>query len=178
MQPAGAKARAMTLLFKPEDVPVLSFDSHLPPVAAASCGPAAIRLRFGAPPHWEPEIKVEKRFIDRPATPASVLIAIVLREEPTVLLTQRTDHLNDHPSQISFPGGRVDPGDADAVATALREAEERSASMRRGSRCSAVCPLHHHTGFVVTPIVGLVGLASSSARSVRGAEGSRCRSPG
>jgi len=41
-----------------------------------------------------------------------------------VLLTRRTDHLQDHAGQISFPGGRVEPGDADALATALREAEE------------------------------------------------------
>ena len=114
----------MALTFKPEDLPVLGLDSHLPAVAAASIVPAALRLRFAAPPAWQPEITVERRFGERAAAPASVLIGIVLRDALTVLLTQRTDHLTDHPSQISFPGGRVEPGDADATATALREAEE------------------------------------------------------
>jgi ADP-ribose pyrophosphatase YjhB (NUDIX family) len=44
-----------------------------------------------------------------------------------VLLTRRTDHLRDHAGQISFPGGRSEPDDAGAAATALREARKRSA---------------------------------------------------
>ena len=81
-------------------------------------------MRFAAPPAWQPEITVERRFVERAAAAASVLIAIVLRDALTVLLTQRTDHLTDHPSQISFPGGRVESYDTDATATALREAQE------------------------------------------------------
>src|SRR3954452_17581381 len=97
------------LPFDPEDLPVLGMDSHLPPVEAGRILPAAIRVRFGAPPEWQPEIKVERPIVERDPAPASVLIPIVLRDTPTVLLTQRTDHLHDHPSQISFPGGRVEP---------------------------------------------------------------------
>ena len=66
-----------------------------------------MRQRFVVPPAWQPEIKFERRFVERESTPASVLVPLVLRSEMTVLLTQRTDHLNDHPGQISFPGGRA-----------------------------------------------------------------------
>ncbi len=147
----------MALSFRPEDLPVLGIDSHLPPVAAANIVPAAIRLRFGSPPAWEPEITVERRFIDRPAAAASVLIAIVLREQPTVLLTQRTDHLTDHPSQISFPGGRAELFDTDATATALREAREEIGIDPAEVEVLGSLPTYTTgTGFVVTPIVGLV----------------------
>lgn len=56
--------------------------------------------------------------------PAAVLVAIVMRDEPTILLTERTEHLATHAGQVSFPGGRIDDGDVDAVAAALREAQE------------------------------------------------------
>ena len=147
----------MALIFNPEDLPVLGLDSHLPAVDAERIAPAAIRLRFGAPPVWEPEIKTEKKIVERTPAPASVLIPIVLRDEPTVLLTLRTDHLTDHPSQISFPGGRSEPGDADAVATALREAEEEIGLAADWIEVLGSLPIYTtSTGFIVTPVVGLV----------------------
>lgn len=95
---------------------------------------------------------------DRPLTPAAVLVALVERPAGlTVLLTRRTDHLQDHAGQISFPGGRVESNDADAVATALREAEEEVGLAR-----SLVTPVGRldtyvtRTGFEVTPIVAIV----------------------
>jgi 8-oxo-dGTP pyrophosphatase MutT (NUDIX family) len=60
----------------------------------------------------------------RPIKPAAVLIPVVEREEPMVLLTQRTAHLPQHPGQIAFPGGKIDAGDASPLAAALREADE------------------------------------------------------
>ncbi len=147
----------MPLAFDPEALPALGSDSHLPAVAAANIAPAAIRERFGAPPAWEPEIKVERRFVDRAAAAASVLIPLVLRQELTVLLTQRTDHLTDHPSQISFPGGRAETSDADAVATALREAYEEIGLEASHVEVLGSLPTYTTgTGFVVTPVVGLV----------------------
>ena len=144
-------------MFKPEDLLVLGVDSHLPAVTAANLSPAAIRMRFIAPPAWQPEITVERRFVDRAAVAASVLIAIVVRDEPTVLLTQRTDHLTDHPSQISFPGGRAEAFDADATATALREAEEEIGLDRSRVEVLGSLPTYTTgTGFVVTPVVSLV----------------------
>ncbi len=86
-----------------------------------------------------------------------MLIAVVLHDQPTVLLTQRTDHLNDHPSQISFPGGRAEPFDADAVATALREAHEEIGLEAAQVEVLGRLPTYTtSTGFVVTPIFGLV----------------------
>ena len=147
----------MALAFKPEALPVLGLDSHLPAVTAASLVPAALRARFAAPPAWHPEVTVERRFVDRTAAAASVLIAIVLRDLLTVLLTQRTDHLTDHPSQISFPGGRVEAFDADATATALREAEEEIGLARGLVEVLGSLPTYTTgTGFGVTPVVGLV----------------------
>jgi 8-oxo-dGTP pyrophosphatase MutT (NUDIX family) len=61
---------------------------------------------------------------EQPIRPAAVLIPIVDHPEPTVLLTQRAAHLNDHAGQISFPGGKIDATDASPLQTALREAEE------------------------------------------------------
>ena len=60
----------------------------------------------------------------RPIRPAAVLVPVVDRAEPTVLLTQRAAHLPQHPGQISFPGGKIEPTDETPLAAALREAEE------------------------------------------------------
>jgi 8-oxo-dGTP pyrophosphatase MutT (NUDIX family) len=61
---------------------------------------------------------------EQPVRPAAVLIAVVDHPQPTVLLTQRSPHLNNHAGQISFPGGKIDATDASPLAAALREAEE------------------------------------------------------
>jgi 8-oxo-dGTP pyrophosphatase MutT (NUDIX family) len=58
------------------------------------------------------------------AKPAAVLVAVVDREIPTVILTQRTTDLPSHAGQIAFPGGKIEPTDETPVGAALREAEE------------------------------------------------------
>ncbi len=90
--------------------------------------------------------------------PASVLVPIVARPEAlTVLLTRRTAHLREHSGQISFPGGRVEPGDDSAEATALRETrEEIGLDARRIELLGTLSEYHTRTGFRVTPVVGLV----------------------
>lgn len=61
---------------------------------------------------------------EKPIRQAAVLIGIVEREKPAVLLTTRSPSLNEHPGQISFPGGKIDPQDNSPLETALREANE------------------------------------------------------
>jgi 8-oxo-dGTP pyrophosphatase MutT (NUDIX family) len=61
---------------------------------------------------------------EQPVRPAAVLIGIVEREEPMVLLTQRSAELNEHAGQIAFPGGKIDATDKSPLDAALREAEE------------------------------------------------------
>jgi 8-oxo-dGTP pyrophosphatase MutT (NUDIX family) len=89
-------------------------------------------------------------------TPAAVLIAVTDRTRPGVLLTQRTDTLRHHAGQIAFPGGRLDPGE-DAVAAALREAEEEIAlSPAQVQVIGAVDRYRTVTGYAVTPVLAAV----------------------
>ncbi len=154
MRPKGVTAGPAV---DPESLPVLGADSHLPAILASSIDPAAMRQRFIAPPSWHPELEAERRFIEREATRASVLVPLVMRDEITVLLTQRTDHLNDHPGQISFPGGRAEASDADATSTALREAHEEIGLEAFEVEVLGSLPTYTtSTGFIVTPVIGLV----------------------
>ena len=147
----------MALTVDPQKLPVIGVDDHLPAVAPRHLQADALRRRFAAPPLWTPEIKTEHRYTDRAPAHASVLIALVPRDEIAVLLTQRTEHLTDHPGQISFPGGRVEPVDADAAATALREAHEEIGLGPSFVDVLGAMPTYTTgTGFIVTPIVALV----------------------
>jgi len=147
----------MALSLDPQKLDVIGIDDHLPAVTPAALQSEALRQRFLAPPVWSPEIKTEGRVTERPPAHASVLVALVPRNEITVLLTQRTDHLTDHPGQISFPGGRVEPEDADAAATALREAHEEIGLEASFVDVLGAMPTYTTgTGFIVTPIVALV----------------------
>jgi 8-oxo-dGTP pyrophosphatase MutT (NUDIX family) len=91
-------------------------------------------------------------------THAAVLVPLIPRgDDVTVLLTQRTAHLHDHPSQISFPGGRVEGSDESRVETALREAEEEIGLTRE--RIEVIGNLTDYeipSGFRISPVVGWV----------------------
>lgn len=95
---------------------------------------------------------------DEELLPAAVLFPIVKRSgEPTVLLTQRTAHLRDHPGQISFPGGRCEASDPSPAATALREtSEEIGLSSAQVDIIGYLPEYRTSTGFRVTPVVAMV----------------------
>jgi len=104
-----------------------------------------------------PELLAELALMD-PPRPAAVLVPVVAREQLTVLLTVRTDHLPTHAGQIAFPGGKVDSRvDSSPLATALREAQEEI-----GLEARYIEPLgfldsyRSGTGFHIMPLVALV----------------------
>ena len=137
------------MLFDPTtaDIDVVANEPALP---ASRLAPDWLRQRFAQPATWTPEFVVEPEMNAerREPVPAAVLVPMVVRHDTlNLLLTLRTAHLNDHAGQISFPGGRVDDDDADAIATALRETEEE---------IGCLPDYQTGTGFRVTPVAALV----------------------
>ncbi|HJP38665.1 MAG: CoA pyrophosphatase [Gammaproteobacteria bacterium] len=122
------------------------FRNTKPP--ADPVGAALARLPDGVAGAW----------FSQPLIKAAVLVPLIERESRlSVLLTQRTEHLDDHPGQISFPGGRAEPADAGPRQTALREArEEIGLADELVSVVGYLDALAVVTGFVVTPVVGFV----------------------
>jgi 8-oxo-dGTP pyrophosphatase MutT (NUDIX family) len=93
---------------------------------------------------------------DRKLRPAAVLV--VIQATPSgweLILTKRSSALKHHPGQIAFPGGKVDLDDADAIAAALREAEEEIGLPRQMVDVMGTLPSHETvTGFRITPVIG------------------------
>ena len=88
---------------------------------------------------------------------AAVLIPVVRRDEPGLLLTQRSPLMRKHAGQVAFPGGAVDSSDASLIAAALREAQEEVAIPPEVVDVIGVLPpVDSVTGFQVTPVVGLI----------------------
>ena len=148
-------------ILDPEAVPVAGVDDHLPALPADRLQPQALRQRFAASlPLWLPELPGDGARFDslQAASPAAVLVPLVMRAGGLqVLLTRRTTHLRSHAGQISFPGGKAEADDADAVATALRETEEEVGLQRHHVEVIGSLPVYATvTGFEVTPVVALV----------------------
>ncbi len=171
--PAAPAAAPRSPIREPRLVPVIGTDAHLPAIPADRLAADALRARFAptlrahagagesadGESAWMPEFTGDgQRLSERPMRRAAVLVALVRRPEGlAVLLTKRTEHLNDHAGQVSFPGGRTDPEDIDAVATALREAREEVGLWPDEVEVIGVLPTYTTvTAYEVTPVVGLL----------------------
>jgi 8-oxo-dGTP pyrophosphatase MutT (NUDIX family) len=119
-------------------------------IAARLADPAALALV--GPSHFNDSE-------GRPATrnvAAAVLVPIVLHPAPTILLTLRAAKMSAHAGQVSFPGGRIEPGETPEQA-AVREASEEVGLDPRLPELLGRLPEHvTGTGFHITPIVALV----------------------
>lgn len=146
------------LLFDPKLLPIDSIAGEAA-LGPERLDPHWLRSRFSNPPVWVPEV-LDAFNVARRAEPtkASVLVPLVLRENGlTLLLTERTAHLNNHAGQVSFPGGRSEASDTSAIDTALRETEEEVGLHRRHVDVIGTLPDYHTgTGYLVTPVVALV----------------------
>ncbi len=126
----------------------------LPPKFAAALHPlGALPTR----PPWNLD-ELADLVGDAPAVEAAVLVGLVPRASGLqVLLTRRTDSLRHHAGQVSFPGGRIEHGDPDPVAAALREAEEEiGLAAALASPLGFLDPLITITGFRVLPVVARI----------------------
>ena len=102
---------------------------------------------------------VPRTIADDAMARAAVLVPLCTRAgEPAILFTKRTETVGTHKGQVSFPGGRMDPGDKDDVACALRELEEE---LGIPARDVDVLGLFHEmpsiTNMRVRPVIGFVG---------------------
>jgi 8-oxo-dGTP pyrophosphatase MutT (NUDIX family) len=146
--------------FDPPAQPILP-GNPLPPLPPDCLRLDFIRQAFGRSVDWHVEPLFAQAFLpDNPALAqarrAAVLMPLVQRDTGlNVLFTRRAAHLHDHAGQISFPGGRIESTDADAVAAALRETREEIGVDRRFVQIMGVQPaLLTTTHFVMTPVVG------------------------
>jgi 8-oxo-dGTP pyrophosphatase MutT (NUDIX family) len=122
-----------------------------------------LRARFKVEREWQREMLGDQQFADmREAAGgdyrrAAVLVPVVAGDELSVLLTRRTPHLKNHAGQVSFPGGRAEDSDADAIDTALREATEEVGLARERVEVVGILPNYYTvTRYEVTPVVALV----------------------
>lgn len=116
---------------------------------------AEFRLKFNLSPLAPPELAA---FSHPGLRKAAVLLPLhETQGELVLLLTQRPMHLRTHPGQISFPGGKIEPNDNNAIAAALREAEEEIGLCRENVDVIGTFPAHNtFTGFEIIPVVGII----------------------
>ena len=143
--------------FSPHDVEVLGTDAHLPAVPLHALSEASLRQRFARPDSGKATAFHEPLWNDVAPKPASVLLGLVMRAQPSVLLTVRTAQLSSHSGQVALPGGRQDTQDADEIATALREAHEEVGLHPDCVSVLGCLPVYvTGTGYRVTPVVALL----------------------
>lgn len=149
--------------FDPKTQPWQPASSQSGAVPAEVLNPDFIRMVLGREvgprvPEIPRELPVAGYESRSTPVPAAVLVPMVMRSEGlTVLLTQRTAHLNDHAGQVSFPGGRVEPDDQHPEATALRETMEETGLAHHHVDLVGRLPQYvTGTGFSITPVTALV----------------------
>lgn len=133
--------------------------------------PAELRARLARPgllAALEPALAEGATDAAPAARPAAVLVPLVLdAARPAVLLTRRAEHLSAHPGQVSFPGGRIEPGETPEQA-ALREAAEEVGLDPAWPELAGRLPAHRTgTGFEITPVIGLLAPGFSLAPDPR-----------
>jgi 8-oxo-dGTP pyrophosphatase MutT (NUDIX family) len=132
----------------------------LPAVPLHALSEASLRQRFARPDLGKATAFHEPLWNAAPPQPASVLLGLVMRAQPSVLLTVRTAHLSSHSGQVALPGGRQDTQDADEIATALREAHEEVGLHPDCVSVLGCLPVYvTGTGYRVTPVVALLNPA-------------------
>jgi len=131
-----------------------------PAIDAEQLTPRALRARFSQTRSWQAEQSSDGLLIeaDRPLRPAAVLVALLERPGGLqVLFTVRSSRLQDHAGQISFPGGRLESDDANAIDAALREArEEIELDHRFVEVLGTLPPYSTISGYRVVPVVALI----------------------
>ncbi|MEK8025776.1 CoA pyrophosphatase [Pseudaquabacterium rugosum] len=148
----------------PRAASVVAVDRHLPALPRSLLCADALRTLLARPEAalWPPELRGDGQ---RAGAPDDREAAVLLGLRPAldgqgglqVLLTERTAHLRQHAGQIAFPGGRQDPQDADARATALREAHEEVGLAPSAVEVIGCLPVYVTvTGYRVTPVIGLI----------------------
>lgn len=148
--------------FEPQTQPWVVGSDHMGRVPSTSLDANFLRSTFSRSWHTELDLPPETRmrFLGQADhwVEAAVLVPFVLRETGiTVLLTQRTAHLNDHAGQVSFPGGRIEPFDANPHAAAIRETVEETGLPANHIDIVGQLPLYRTgTGFVITPVAALI----------------------
>jgi len=147
----------------PVDPEVLPRDPSFtggPAVPSGRLTPAGLRQHFGAGRAWEPEQSSDGRVFvpGRALQAAGVLIGLIEHGgQLHVVFTVRAARLHDHPGQISFPGGRVEASDRDAVAAALRESREEIGLDSDRVEVLGTLPVYRTvTSYLVTPVVALI----------------------
>jgi 8-oxo-dGTP pyrophosphatase MutT (NUDIX family) len=90
---------------------------------------------------------------------AAILVPLIWRDSDwQILMTKRAAHLSHHAGQISFPGGALDASDKGLIDTALREAHEEISLAPPSVRVmGSLLPVRSPAGFIVQPIVGIIG---------------------
>jgi 8-oxo-dGTP pyrophosphatase MutT (NUDIX family) len=125
----------------------------------------ALREVLSAPSNADRPILIPGDVLDEGEAPrapatlveAAVLVPIVMHPRPTVLLTQRSARMTNHPGQVAFPGGRVDPGDDGPIGAALREAHEEVGLDPATVEIIGIADRYQTaSGFHITPVVGLL----------------------